>query len=100
MRRRSSGGKLASWGPISEAAKSRSDCLMSTPLILATTASSAEAVAATQTINVEASTKANQVLTTKRFILKTPKALYGENSNAYRVRALGEFPTADDETVI
>jgi phage terminase large subunit len=25
---------------------------------------------------------------------------YGENSNAYRVRVLGEFPTADDETVI
>jgi phage terminase large subunit len=28
------------------------------------------------------------------------KAKYGENSNAYRVRVLGEFPTADDETVI
>ena len=28
------------------------------------------------------------------------KAKYGENSNAYRVRVLGEFPTSDDETVI
>ena len=28
------------------------------------------------------------------------KAKYGEASNAYRVRVLGEFPTADDETVI
>ena len=28
------------------------------------------------------------------------KAKYGENSNAWRVRVLGEFPTADDETVI
>jgi phage terminase large subunit len=28
------------------------------------------------------------------------KAKYGESSNAYRVRVLGEFPTADDETVI
>jgi phage terminase large subunit len=27
-------------------------------------------------------------------------ATYGENSNAYRVRVLGEFPTADDDTVI
>ena len=26
------------------------------------------------------------------------KAKYGEISNAYRVRVLGEFPTADDET--
>jgi hypothetical protein len=26
------------------------------------------------------------------------KAKYGEGSNAYRVRVLGEFPTADDET--
>ena len=28
------------------------------------------------------------------------QAKYGESSNAYRVRVLGEFPTADDETVI
>jgi len=28
------------------------------------------------------------------------KAKYGESSNAYRVRVLGEFPTSDDETVI
>ena len=28
------------------------------------------------------------------------KAKYGESSNAWRVRVLGEFPTADDETVI
>ena len=28
------------------------------------------------------------------------KAKYGDNSNAYRVRVLGEFPTSDDETVI
>jgi phage terminase large subunit len=28
------------------------------------------------------------------------KAKYGEASNAYRVRVLGEFPTSDDETVI
>ena len=28
------------------------------------------------------------------------KAKYGEGSNAWRVRVLGEFPTADDETVI
>ena len=28
------------------------------------------------------------------------KAKYGDSSNAYRVRVLGEFPTADDETVI
>lgn len=28
------------------------------------------------------------------------KAKYGEGSNAYRVRVLGEFPTSDDETVI
>jgi phage terminase large subunit len=28
------------------------------------------------------------------------KAKYGCNSNAWRVRVLGEFPTADDETVI
>jgi hypothetical protein len=28
------------------------------------------------------------------------KAKYGENSNAWRVRVLGEFPTTDDETVI
>src|SRR5262249_12342067 len=28
------------------------------------------------------------------------KAKYGEDSNAYRVRVLGEFPTSDDETVI
>jgi len=28
------------------------------------------------------------------------KVKYGENSNAWRVRVLGEFPTADDETVI
>jgi phage terminase large subunit len=27
-------------------------------------------------------------------------AKYGENSNAWRVRVLDEFPTADDETVI
>lgn len=27
-------------------------------------------------------------------------AMYGRNSNKYRVRVLGEFPTADDETVI
>lgn len=27
-------------------------------------------------------------------------ATYGRDSNAYRVRVLGEFPTADDETVI
>lgn len=25
---------------------------------------------------------------------------YGENSNAYRIRALGEFPLADDDTII
>ncbi len=28
------------------------------------------------------------------------RAKYGDNSNAWRVRVLGEFPTADDETVI
>lgn len=28
------------------------------------------------------------------------KRRYGENSNAYRVRVLGEFPMADDDTVI
>lgn len=28
------------------------------------------------------------------------KARYGEDSNAYRVRVLGEFPKADDDTVI
>jgi phage terminase large subunit len=28
------------------------------------------------------------------------KAKYGENSNAWRVRVVGAFPTADDETVI
>jgi hypothetical protein len=28
------------------------------------------------------------------------RAKYGENSNAWRVRVLGEFPTAEDETVI
>ena len=28
------------------------------------------------------------------------RAKYGEGSNAWRVRVLGEFPTADDETVI
>jgi len=28
------------------------------------------------------------------------KAKYGDASNAYRVRVLGEFPTANDETVI
>ena len=28
------------------------------------------------------------------------KAKYGEASNAYRVRVLGEVPTSDDETVI
>ncbi len=28
------------------------------------------------------------------------KAKYGDSSNAWRVRVLGEFPTADDETVI
>jgi len=28
------------------------------------------------------------------------KAKYGDASNAYRVRVLGEFPTSDDETVI
>jgi hypothetical protein len=28
------------------------------------------------------------------------RAKYGESSNAWRVRVLGEFPTADDETVI
>ena len=28
------------------------------------------------------------------------KAKYGGDSNAYRVRVLGEFPTSDDETVI
>lgn len=28
------------------------------------------------------------------------KGRYGENSNAYRVRVLGEFPLADDDTVI
>ena len=28
------------------------------------------------------------------------KAKYGNASNAYRVRVLGEFPTSDDETVI
>ena len=27
-------------------------------------------------------------------------ARYGRDSNAYRVRVLGEFPTADDEAVI
>jgi hypothetical protein len=28
------------------------------------------------------------------------RAKYGDNSNAWRVRVLGEFPTADDQTVI
>ncbi len=28
------------------------------------------------------------------------KEQYGENSNAWRVRVLGEFPTSDDETII
>lgn len=28
------------------------------------------------------------------------KSKYGDNSNAWRVRVLGEFPTADDETII
>lgn len=28
------------------------------------------------------------------------KVKYGENSNAYRVRVLGEFPLADDDTII
>jgi hypothetical protein len=28
------------------------------------------------------------------------RAKYGDSSNAWRVRVLGEFPTADDETVI
>jgi hypothetical protein len=28
------------------------------------------------------------------------RAKYGDNSNAWRVRVLGEFPTSDDETVI
>ena len=28
------------------------------------------------------------------------KAKYGENSNAWRVRVLAQFPTEDDETVI
>jgi len=28
------------------------------------------------------------------------KLRYGEDSNAYRVRVLGEFPTADDDTII
>jgi len=32
--------------------------------------------------------------------LEDIKAKYGDASNAYRVRVLGEFPTSDDETVI
>jgi hypothetical protein len=33
-------------------------------------------------------------------LIEDIKAKYGESSNAYRVRVLGEFPTSDDETVI
>lgn len=36
---------------------------------------------------------------TEDFILDV-KMRYGENSNAYRVRVLGEFPVSDDDTVI
>jgi hypothetical protein len=32
--------------------------------------------------------------------IETQKSRYGENSNAYRIRVLGEFPTGDDDTVI
>lgn len=32
--------------------------------------------------------------------VETMRLMYGENSNAYRVRVLGEFPTADDRTVV
>jgi hypothetical protein len=28
------------------------------------------------------------------------KSRYGEDSNAYRIRVLGEFPRADDDTII
>lgn len=35
----------------------------------------------------------------ERFI-EQMKSRYGEDSNAYRVRVLGEFPTGDDDTVI
>jgi len=28
------------------------------------------------------------------------KARYGEESNAYRIRVLGEFPRSDDDTII
>lgn len=33
-------------------------------------------------------------------LLQGLRQTYGENSNAYRVRALGEFPEADDDTVM
>jgi hypothetical protein len=36
---------------------------------------------------------------TEDFVLDI-KMRYGENSNAYRVRVLGEFPVSDDDTVI
>lgn len=36
---------------------------------------------------------------TPKFV-ESMKARYGEDSNAYRVRVLGEFPLADDDTVI
>lgn len=36
---------------------------------------------------------------TEDFILDM-KMRYGENSNAYRVRVLGEFPVSDDDTII
>jgi phage terminase large subunit len=32
--------------------------------------------------------------------VESQKARYGEDSNAYRIRVLGEFPTGDDDTVI
>jgi hypothetical protein len=41
----------------------------------------------------------DSVLVSKDFIQQIAST-YGENSNAYRVRVLGEFPRADDDTVI
>src|SRR5207302_7456733 len=35
-----------------------------------------------------------------RDYIEDMKRRYGEHSNAYRVRVLGEFPVADDDTVI
>ncbi len=32
--------------------------------------------------------------------VESQKAKYGEDSNAYRIRVLGDFPTGDDDTVI